>query len=121
MLTPKHFLQIGGVVLIVVAILGFVGVIGPTPEKSIFGAGWYFDNAENWAHLVIGVVAVIASAALAAGAQRQLTLVVGVVAVLIGIYSIFSQNFLGAGLENPADTLLHIVVGVWALASAKKS
>ncbi|MEK9147909.1 MAG: hypothetical protein AAB650_00555, partial [Patescibacteria group bacterium] len=56
-MNPKQFLQIGGVVLVLVGILGFVGVIGPTAESSLFGGAWWFDNAENWAHLVLGVVA----------------------------------------------------------------
>jgi hypothetical protein len=31
------------------------------------------------------------------------------------VYSIFEQQFLGSNLENPADTLLHLAVGAWAL------
>jgi len=60
-MTPKQFLRVGGVVLIVVGILGFAGVLGPTADKSIFGANWWFDNGENWVHLILGIVAVIAA------------------------------------------------------------
>jgi hypothetical protein len=28
---------------------------------------------------------------------------------------IFTEEFLGTNLENPADTLLHLMVGAWAL------
>jgi len=35
-MNPKQFLQIGGIILVLVGILGFF-VIGPTPEKSLFG------------------------------------------------------------------------------------
>ena len=114
-MTPKAFLQIGGIVLVLVGILGFLGVIGPTPDQSVFGSAWWFDNAENWAHLVIGVVALLAAYSLSSNNQRTLVLVVGIVGVLVGLYSIFNPSFLGANLENPADTLLHIVVGAWAL------
>lgn len=114
-MNPKQFLSIGGVVLVVIALLGFFGVIGPTAEESIFGAPWWFDNKENWVHLVLGVVALLAGFALPATAQKPLVLVLGVIGVLIGIYSIFRQDFLGANLQNPADTLLHIVIGAWAL------
>lgn len=115
-LTPKGFLQVGGIVLILVAILGYVGVIGPTPESSIFGGFWYFDNAENIAHLVLGVVALGAVYALGANMQKPLVLLVGAVGILAGLYSLLVSNtLLGAGLENPADTLLHLVVGAWAL------
>lgn len=121
-MNPKQFLQIGGVVLVAVGILGFVGVIGPTAEQSIFGSFWWFDNVENWAHLVLGIVAVIAAYLLPVGAQKPLVMVVGVVGVLVGLYSILGEaNLFGAMLQNPADTVLHLVVGVWALwASMRK-
>jgi hypothetical protein len=115
-MNPKQFLLIGGVVLILVGILGFIGIIGPTADRSIFGGAWWFDNAENWAHLVIGVVGVIAAYALSGSTQKPLVLLLGIVGVLVGLYSlVISEAFLGANLENPADTILHIVVGAWAL------
>ena len=118
-MNPKQFLLIGGIVLILVAILGFVGVIGPTAEESIFGGGWWFDNAENWAHLVLGIVALILLAAPMNG-QRPVVMLLGIVGVLIGLYSaVVATAFLGANLENPADTLLHIVIGIWALLASK--
>lgn len=119
-MNPKSFLQIGGAVLLLVGILGFVGVIGLTPEKSIFGSAWWFDGGENWAHFVLGVVGLLASFVLGAGYQRLLVRILGWVGILVGLYSLFiSSNFLGVNLENPLDTLLHLVVGVWALMSAR--
>jgi hypothetical protein len=114
-MNPRQFLIVGGAVLVLVGILGFVGVIGPTAEDSIFGDPWWFDNGENWAHTLIGVVGIIAAFVFPAAAQRGLVLVLGVVGVLVGVYSIFEQQFLGSNLENPADTLLHLAVGAWAL------
>lgn len=118
-MNPKQFLTIGGAVLVLVAILGWVGVIGPTAEDSIFGATWWFDNGENWAHVVLGVVALIAAFAFPAAAQKPLVIVVGLVALAFGIYSLaVSENFYDlAMLQNPADTVLHFVVGLWALVS----
>ena len=104
--------------LIVVGILGITGPIGPTAEDSIFGAGWWFDMRENWAHLILGVVGLIAAFVLPGSLQKPLVLLLGVVGVLVGLYSlVISTDFLGANLENPADTMLHILVGVWALAA----
>lgn len=122
LMNSKQFLQIGGVVLVLVGILGFVGVIGPTSENSLFGAFWWFDNAENWAHLVLGIVAVAAAYLLPAGMQKPLVMLVGIVGILVGLYSILGEaNLLGAMLQNPADTVLHLAVGVWALwASMRK-
>lgn len=119
--TPAAFLKVGGVVLILVAILGYVGVIGPTPDRSIFKEAWWFDSGENIAHLVLGVVALIAAFAIPSGLQRPLVMVLGVFGVLVGLYSLMGRmNFLGANLENPADSLLHLVVGAWALAAGLK-
>jgi len=119
LLTPKGFLQVGGVVLILVGILGFIGVIGPGPEDSIFGSAWWFDNAENWAHLLLGIVGLAASFWLKEPMQRQLVLVLGVVGVLVAVYNLFSEGLGAANLERPADLLLHLVVGLWALWAAK--
>lgn len=124
--SPKGFLQVGGLVLVVVALLGFFGIIGPTPEQSLFGSAWWFDNGENWAHLVLGAVALIAAYALKNPMQQKwLVAIVGVLGILFGIYSLFGPVtegtiFLGSGLENPTDTILHLVVGAWALMAAFK-
>lgn len=121
-MNPKQFLTLGGIVLVLVAVLGFVGVIGPTPEQSIFGSPWWFDSAENWAHLVLGVVALILAYTTGPALQRPIVMLLGIIGVLVGLYSLTGYSmFLGANLENPADSLLHIVVGAWALwASWKK-
>ena len=116
-MNPKQFLMVGGVILIIVGVLGFF-LIGPTAQKSIFGASWYFDSGENWAHLIIGIVGVLAAYVLPASGQKPLVMLLGLVGVLIGIYSVFNQKFLGSNLENPADTILHIAVGAWALYSS---
>ena len=121
-MNPKQFLQLGGAVLVLIALLGFWGIIGPG-QDALFGDSWWFDNYENWAHLVLGVVALLAVWALPMGTHKPLTLLVGVVAILFGLYSLFvSTDFLGANLENPADTVLHLLVGAWALwAGLRKS
>lgn len=118
-LSPKGFLQVGGAVLLLVGILGFVGVIGPDAQSSIFGDFWWFDMAENVAHTVLGIVAIGAAFVLPSNLQKTLVMLVGVFALLVGVYSaVFSSMLLGANLENPADTILHLLVGVWALAAA---
>lgn len=114
-MNPRQFLLIGGLVLVVVAILGFIGVIGPTEEQSIFGSAWWFDNAENWAHLVLGVVALLAWKFLGAGKQKTLVLIVGILGILVAAYNLLSTSLLGANLENPADLVLHLIIGLWAL------
>lgn len=119
-LTPKGFLTIGGIILLVVGVLGFF-LIGPTPEQSIFGASWYFDGPENWAHVVLGVVALaIAYGVKDANIQKWVATIVGIVALIVGIYGFFSSDLLGANLENPLDNILHLVVGVWGIVAGMK-
>jgi hypothetical protein len=116
MFTPKGFLTYGGAILVLVGLLGMFGIlIGPTPEQSIFGSAWWFDNAENWAHLVLGVVGIAAAFVFPVGLQRMLALLLGIVGILVAVYNVFSTSLLGANLESPADLILHAVVGAWAL------
>ena len=118
-ISPKGFLQVGGGVLVLIAILGYFGIIGPTPAGSLFGGAWYFDNAENVAHLVLGVVALAASMWLSGDLQKKLVILVGALAVLVGLYSLIGSSMLiGANLENPADSILHLAIGAWALWAA---
>ncbi|RJQ28983.1 hypothetical protein C4571_02370 [Candidatus Parcubacteria bacterium] len=115
-MNPKQFLQVGGVVLAVLGLLGFFGLIGPTADQSIFGSAWWFDNGENWAHIILGVIGFVAAFAFPSTVQKPLVILLGALGVLVGLYSLFiSEIFLGTTLQNPADTILHIVVGAWAL------
>lgn len=116
--SPKGFLQVGGAILVLVGVLGMMGIIGPTAEKSLFGAFWWFDGVENWVHLVLGIAGLAASFIFPAGLQKQLVMLLGVIGTLVGVYNIFSSTLLGANLESPADLVLHLVVGAWALYAA---
>jgi hypothetical protein len=119
-MNPKQFLVIGGIVLVLVGILGFVGVIGPTADQSIFKEMWWFDNTENWAHTILGIVALIAAFVFPARTHKPLVIVVGLVGVLFGVINLFTEQVGSANLEQHADTILHFVVGIWALVAAFK-
>lgn len=119
-MNPKQFLTIGGIILVVLGILGFF-LIGPDAATSIFHDAWWFDDVENWAHLVLGIVALLAVYTFPPSTHKPLVIVVGIIAILVGLYSLFGTTMLaGANLENPLDTILHIVVGAWALWAAMK-
>lgn len=120
-MNPKQFLTIGGVVLVLVGVLGFIGIIGPTEKDSIFGATWWFDNAENYAHTILGIVGLIAAFALPGSLQKPLVMVLGLVGIFFGVYNIFTDQFMGAHLQQHADTALHFAVGIWALAASMMS
>lgn len=118
-MTPKQFLTIGGAVLVLVGILGFISVIGPTADRSIFGEAWVFDVYENWAHLILGIVGLIVAFAGPESLQKPVTMLVGVLAIFFGLYNLFSVNFFGAMLQRPLDMILHLAIGVWAFLSIK--
>lgn len=118
-LNPKQFLLIGGIILLLLGIVGYAGVFSDT--KSAF----YLDTGENVAHTVLGIVAIAASYLLKdANLQKWLVVVVGVVALFFGVYGFIvagnaSPNTFGvSNLESPADDILHLVVGIWALYAA---
>ncbi|MBM4421281.1 MAG: DUF4383 domain-containing protein [Chloroflexi bacterium] len=118
-MNPKQFLQIGGAILLILGIVGFLGVFNDT--KGAF----YLTMGENVAHTVLGIVALIASVQLKdAQAQKWLVVLVGIVALFFGVYTLAvpaspQPNTFGvANLENPADLVLHLVVGLWALYAA---
>jgi hypothetical protein len=118
-MNPKQFLTLGGAVLLLVGILGMVGVIGPTHEHSIFGSFWWFDTPENIAHTVLGVAALGAAFVLPAMYQRYLVIAVGALALVVGLYNLMGEvQLLGANLESPADLVLHLGVGAWAMFAA---
>lgn len=76
---------------------------------------------ENWVHLILGVVALLAAFWAPAEVQKPLVIVVGVLALFFAVYNVFSTSFLGANLESPADLILHLAVGVWALWAGVRS
>lgn len=123
-LTPRGFLMAGGIILVLVAVLGYLGIIGPTPGMSLFGATWYFTDLENLIHLVFGIVALAAYYMLKdAGLTKTLVILVGIVSALGVVIGFMvsgdpspNANLAGimGNLESPMDTILHIVVAVWA-------
>jgi CBS domain containing-hemolysin-like protein len=118
-LNPKQFLLIGGIVLLALGLVGFAGLF------SQMNSFFYLDNGENVAHTGLGIVAIAASYLLKdASLQKWLVVAVGVLALFFTVYGFVvagnaSPNTFGiANLESPADDILHLVVGVWALAAA---
>ena len=120
-MNPKQFLQIGGAVLLLLGLLGFAGLFN---QKGSF---FWLDNSENVAHTGLGIIAIAAAYLLKdAQAQKWLVALVGVTALFftvvgfaVGGDTTSGANTFGiANLESPADDILHLVVGIWALAAA---
>lgn len=118
-MNPKKFLMWGGVVLLVLGVLGFI-----LPNGELLGKRLYFDNAENWAHTLLGIVAIIASYALGASAQRTLTGIVGIVALFFGVWGFVvgsraAPNTFGVTNLELLDNIVHLAVAVWAYLSMR--
>lgn len=121
---PKLFLTVGGAVLLLLGIVGYLNIFTESNTP------WFWlDNGENVAHTVLGVVALAAvfvpglNTALAPY-YRAIVILVGLIALFFAVYGFIQagaaepNTFGVANLENPSDNLLHLVVGVVALAAA---
>lgn len=111
-MTLKQFVFIVGAITLAEGVLGFIGVSGPTPADSPFGNAWYFDNMENLVHTIYGIAGVLAGTKYPQHA-RVYAWAVLLATGSVGLLSLFSPiptgiHFLGADLQNPADTILHL-------------
>ena len=121
-LSLKGFFMMGGVILLLLGVVGFLGIFGPTTPL------WLTDG-ENYAHVVLGAVALAAlyvpglNTALAPY-LKWIAVLVGVIALFFGVFGFVGvtadlppkMNTFGvAFLNNPIDNIIHLVVGAWAL------
>ena len=122
--TPRMFLIVGGTVLLLLGIVGFLGIF----TKASTPAFW-LDSGENVAHVGLGLVAL--AAVYVPGLNdalrpyyRWIVILVGLLALFFAVYGVLvgssaEPNTFGlANLENPADNILHLVVALWAFLSA---
>jgi uncharacterized membrane protein HdeD (DUF308 family) len=123
-LYPRLFLIYGGAVLLLLGIVGYLGVF-TEPNTPAF----WLDSGENLAHTFLGIVAL--AAVFVPGLNtalkpyyRAIVALVGVIALFFAVYGFLNASgaepntFGVANLENPADNLLHLVVGIVALVAA---
>jgi len=122
--TPKGFLTYGGAVLL---LLGLVGFVALNSEAS--SPAFWLDSGENIAHTALGIIAlaivfVPGLNTTFAPYYRWIVILLGIVALFFAAYGFLQAgqpvpNTFGlANLENPADNILHLVVGAWALYAA---
>lgn len=122
--TPRGFLIVGGAVLLVLGLIGFV--ILKDASLSFF----WLDTSENIAHVALGAVAL--AAVYVPGLNdtlkpyyRWIVILVGLIALFFGVYgfivpagSLASPNTFGLANLELGDNLLHLVVAAWAFAAA---
>lgn len=117
-MNPRQFLLVGGIVLLALGIVGFLGIFSDTTSA------FYLDQGENIAHTGLGIIAIAAAFLIREpDLQKWLVAAVGVIALFFAVYGFMvagntPPNTFGiSNLESPADDVLHLVVGIWALAA----
>ena len=122
---PRLFLTVGGAVLLLLGVVGYLNVFTESGSPN-----FWLDGGENLAHTVLGVVALAAvfvpglNTALAPY-YRAIVGLVGAIALFFAVYGFLQpagtaghpNTFGVSNLENPADNLLHLVVGLVAFAA----
>lgn len=105
----KQFLTWVGWILVILGILGLVweGV-----------DAFALSDSENWAHLVLGIIALIAAYWLDGQTQKWLTAVYGIVALYFGIWGFVDPTYYGIASLETLDNVVHVVLGLWGLWAA---
>lgn len=115
---PSSFLKITGGILIVLAILGLLGILGPTPEKSHFKETLFLDTAQAALFILTGIIALMTAFYYPQPAKTFVTLSIGILAFIIGIFSLtHTQQFFSGTVEYPSETVFFLLLGAWALFS----
>jgi hypothetical protein len=121
--TPKGFLTIGGLVLLLLGIVGFLGIF----KLDIF----YLTDGENYAHVGLGLIALAAVYvpglnSMLATYYKWIVVLVGLIALFFGVYGFVlsagnppaTLNTFGLANLEIVDNLIHLVVAAWAFLAA---
>ena len=111
MSTLRCFLSVGGSILLIAGILGSVGVFGPTPDQSIFGAWWWFSRAENWAYIISGML-LITLRFTPCFVQRTVIMILGWFWFALFFYTLFETTWFDIHFERPMDSFFPLAFGL---------
>ena len=115
-MNPKQFLQIGGAILLVLGIFGYF-------VPDVLSGMLTFGPAENGAHVVLGIVALVLAPLPIGDLKKWVVVLVGLVALFFAVAGFIVAanpplNFYGLANLEMLDNVIHAVVGVWALLAA---
>jgi len=112
----RNFLMWVGYVLIVLGILGFIRVLGPTAQHSIFGNFWWMSSQVDLIYIVSGIVSLFSAYVLPENIVQMVTYAIGVVAFFVGLYGLFwATKIFTVPLEGAIGNLINLLIGVWGL------
>lgn len=114
-MTFKKFLLIAGIGAILFGLAGFFGIIGPVPERSIFGHHWWVPNIENWNHLIFGLISIMISLFVSNKFQKAFMWFMTFLTLGVAIYSITARYFLMVTFEDPFEEIIYFTMGNLAL------
>ncbi len=102
------------------AIGGSFGISGPGPENSHYGINLYSDPIENFYHAMFAIAGLIVGFRKSLRNQIIFGYVLAITALVVGVLGAFSPiptgiNVLGAHLQNPGDTIIHLFSGTTTL------
>ena len=116
--TPNRIVAL--ILGIVLALLGLVGfLVAPTMAKGTV-MGFDVDLIQNLVHLVSGVLAI---AAVLMAWPRRYNQIFGIIFLLLGLAGVFypalyfNGMLLGLMHANATDHILHILIGIVAIAT----
>lgn len=106
----KKVVMVLGVVLLLIGIIGFFN----NPILGIFGV----DTIHNVVHLVSGLLALLATVN-GESASKMFAKIFGIIYALLGVLGfLMASPLLGFLMVNPADNVLHLIVGIVLLGAA---
>ncbi|MGH6814628.1 MAG: hypothetical protein ACREC6_02895 [Hyphomicrobiaceae bacterium] len=116
LMRPRHFLLLGGTILVTIGLAGVMGLLSSISRASVFNPPYWI----NWVHLTFGIFVLaivfagnrtLQSAITFAAAVMGSTL--GLSGLLLGSYA--AKRYDMPELADPSDHLAHLTVGALAL------
>lgn len=114
--TSRNFLIAVGYILIILGILGFIRVLGPSPDKSIFGSFFWMDSRLNLLFIVTGVISFFTAYVFADTMINFLAFGIGTVAFFVGLYGLlWASRIFTLPLAGPIGNLIILIIGIWGI------
>lgn len=115
--TPRLFLRIGGIVLIILGTLGLMGVLGTISQLVFFHPPYWI----SWVHFILGVCIFIISFTPYDHFQKWLVLFPAIVGTVIGLAGLLFGSYFASRYNipdlavDPSDHIAHLIVGLLAI------
>lgn len=108
-MTIKQYFSTQSLLLIILVVLGFIGVLGPDSQSSIFGQSWWLDYYELALLITMALAGLIITRTTTDGQQRIIAMFWAFLTWLIGTHAFVVQApLLNANLESPGDVVLFL-------------